>query len=57
MDVRTALVGILEGNYMDFGTKSGIVVTPAATFCAAGCSIDARATESNILVGVNYRFF
>ena len=47
----------LEGNYMDFGTKSGTVVTPAATFCATGCSIDAKATESNVLVGVNYRFF
>ena len=47
----------LEGNYMDFGTKSGTVVTPAATFCSAGCPISAKATESNVLVGVNYRFF
>jgi outer membrane immunogenic protein len=44
----------LEGNYMDFGTKSGTVVTPTA--CPTGCSIDAKATESNVLVGVNYRF-
>ena len=47
----------LEGNYMDFGTKSGTVVTPALTACSAGCSIDAKATETNVLVGVNYRFF
>ena len=47
----------LEGNYMDFGSNSGTVVTPAATFCATGCSISGKATESNVLVGVNYRFF
>ena len=46
----------LEGNYMDFGTKSGTVVTPAAP-CATGCSISGKTTESNVLVGVNYRFF
>jgi outer membrane immunogenic protein len=46
----------LEGNYMDFGSNSGTVVTPAAP-CAAGCSISGKATESNVLVGVNYRFF
>src|SRR5450631_661719 len=42
----------LEGNYMDFGTQSGTVVIPAGTF-----PINAKATESNVLVGVNYRFF
>jgi outer membrane immunogenic protein len=48
----------VEYNYMDFGSKSGTVVTPAGTFCAgAGCSWSANATESNVLVGVNYRFF
>jgi outer membrane immunogenic protein len=47
----------LEGNYMDFGSKSGTVVTPVGTFCALGCSISGKATESNVLVGVNYRFF
>jgi len=47
----------LEGNYMDFGSRSGTVVTPAATFCSAGCPISAKATESNVLVGVNYHFF
>jgi outer membrane immunogenic protein len=46
----------LEGNYMDFGTKSGTVVT-AGGFCATGCAINAKATETNVLVGVNYRFF
>lgn len=45
----------LEGNYMDFGSNSGTVVT--STVCPAGCSISAKATESNVLVGVNYRFF
>ena len=41
---------------MDFGTKSGTVVT-AGGFCALGCSISAKATEATVLVGVNYRFF
>ena len=38
----------LEGNYMDFGSNSGIV---------AGIPVTAKATESNVLVGVNYHFF
>ena len=38
----------LEGNYMDFGSASGTV---------AGIPVTAKATESNILVGVNYHFF
>jgi len=46
----------LEGNYMDFGSKSGTVVTAAGT-CALGCSFSAKATEATALVGVNYRFF
>ena len=45
----------LEGNYMDFGSNSGTVVTPG--LCAAGCSISGKATEATVLVGVNYRFF
>jgi outer membrane immunogenic protein len=45
----------LEGNYMDFGSNSGTVVTPV--LCPAGCSISGKATEANVLVGVNYRFF
>ena len=45
----------LEGNYMDFGSNSGTVVTPV--LCPAGCSISGKATEATVLVGVNYRFF
>jgi outer membrane immunogenic protein len=45
----------LEGNYMDFGTKNGTVVGVAA--CAAGCAFAAKATETTVLVGVNYRFW
>ena len=41
---------------MDFGSKSGTVVTPAG-FCAADSPISAKATESNVPVGVNYHFF
>ena len=48
MDVCAALVDVLEGNYMDFGSNSGIV---------AGIPVTAKATESNVLVGVNYHFF
>ena len=48
----------LEGNYMDFGSTSGTtVVTPVRTACATGCPISAKATESTVLVGVNYRFY
>jgi hypothetical protein len=36
--------------------SQGTVVTPAAP-CATGCPISAKATESNVLVGVIYRFF
>ena len=46
----------LEGNYMDFGSRSGTVV--GANFCVApGCGYSAKATETTVLVGVNYRFF
>ena len=45
----------LEGNYMDFGSNSGTVVTPGV--CLTGCSISGKATETTVLVGVNYRFF
>lgn len=44
----------LEGNYMDFGSESRTVF--AAPTCVAGCTINAKATEANVLVGVNYRF-
>ena len=48
----------LEGNYMDFGSRSGTVVTPGSLFaCATGCSISGKATETTVLVGVNYRFW
>jgi outer membrane immunogenic protein len=46
----------LEGNYMDFGSKSGVAVTPVGTACAAGCAFTAKANESTVLSGVNYRF-
>jgi outer membrane immunogenic protein len=46
----------LEGNYMDFGSNSGTAVTPVGA-CVAGCGISAKATESTVLVGVNYRFY
>jgi outer membrane immunogenic protein len=46
----------LEGNYMDFGSESrtGFAAAPA---CVAGCTINAKFTEANVLVGVNYRFW
>lgn len=48
----------LEGNYMDFGSQSGTAVTPLVAACAApGCGFTAKATEANVLVGVNYRFW
>ena len=47
----------LEGNYMDFGSASGNVVTPGGFCAGAGCPISVKATESNVLVGVNYHFF
>jgi outer membrane immunogenic protein len=47
----------LEGNYMDFGSKSGIVVTPVGTGCVVGCAFTAKANETTVLAGVNYRFW
>jgi outer membrane immunogenic protein len=48
----------LEGNYMDFGSNSGTVVTPVGTACAVpGCSVSTHATEATVLLGLNYRFF
>ena len=47
----------LEGNWMDFGSRSGTVVTPNLAACAGGCPWSAKATEATVLVGVNYRFF
>ena len=46
----------LEGNYMDFGSKSGVAVTPFIPACVAGCAFTAKASESTVLSGVNYRF-
>ena len=46
----------LEGNYMDFGSKSGVAITPVGTTCAVGCAFTAKASESTVLTGVNYRF-
>jgi outer membrane immunogenic protein len=46
----------LEGNYMDFGSNSGTAVTPIGA-CVAGCGISAKATETTVLIGVNYRFY
>jgi outer membrane immunogenic protein len=42
----------LEGNYMDFGSNSG-----SATVAGRVFPVSAKATESTVLVGVNYRFF
>ena len=42
----------LEGNYMDFGSNSGNVTVNAVVFPVTG-----KATETTVLVGVNYRFF
>jgi outer membrane immunogenic protein len=47
----------LEGNYMDFGSRDGTLFSGAGTVCAAGCAWSAKATEANVLVGINYRFF
>jgi outer membrane immunogenic protein len=47
----------LEGNYMDFGSRDGAAFTPVGTVCAAGCAFNAKATETTVLVSVNYRFF
>ncbi|HVO92068.1 MAG TPA: outer membrane beta-barrel protein, partial [Terriglobales bacterium] len=46
----------LEGNYMDLGSRDGTAVV-AGTVCAAGCAYSTKATETTVLVGVNYRFF
>ena len=51
----------LEGNYMDFGSNSGNVAVPG--FGPTGLPIlvsvpiSGKATETTVLVGVNYRFF
>jgi len=45
----------LEGNYMDFGSNNGTVFGVVA--CGAGCAYSTKATESTVLVGVNYRFW
>jgi hypothetical protein len=37
---------------MDFGSTSGSVTTGGVVY-----PVTAKATESNVLVGVNYRFF
>jgi outer membrane immunogenic protein len=45
----------LEGNYMDFGSNNGTVFGVVA--CGAGCAYSTKATESTVLVGVNYRLW
>jgi outer membrane immunogenic protein len=54
----------LEGNYMDFGSRDGVVTTPLTlaggpTACSGvgGCAFSAKATAATVLVGVNYRFW
>jgi outer membrane immunogenic protein len=47
----------LEGNWMDFGGRDGIIVTGGGTVCAVGCAFSTKATEATVLVGVNYRFW
>jgi outer membrane immunogenic protein len=42
----------LEGNYMDFGSTNGSVITGGVVY-----PVSAKATETTVLVGVNYRFF
>jgi outer membrane immunogenic protein len=44
----------LEGNYMDFGSQSGSVTAGAP---AVVYPITAKATETTVLVGINYRFY
>ena len=47
----------LEGNYMDFGSTSG---SASVTVVGAGTTVypvTVKATESDVLVGVNYHFF
>jgi outer membrane immunogenic protein len=46
----------LEGNYMDFGSRDG-TATFGAGACATGCPWSTKATETTVLVGVNYRFW
>ena len=41
----------LEYNYMDFGSQSGSVTAGGVVY-----PVSAKATESTVLVGVNYRF-
>jgi hypothetical protein len=41
---------------MDLGSRSGTII--GTNFCVApGCGFNAKATETTVLVGVNYRFF
>ena len=47
----------IEGNYYDFGSRDRVVVTPAATACAAGCLFSGNTTAVSVLAGVNYRFW
>ena len=47
----------LEGNWMDLGSRSGTAFAPAPSVCVTGCGFSAKATETTVLVGVNYRFF
>jgi len=42
----------LEANYMDLGSRSGIINSPVCP----GCAFNTKATEITLLVGANYRF-
>ncbi len=44
----------LEANYMDFGSRNASL-DPVTTGCVV-CTVNAKATETTVLVGVNYRF-
>ena len=49
----------LEGNYMDFGSTSGNVTAPGVGILPVVVSVPVtvKATEADVLVGVNYHFF
>ncbi len=45
----------LEGNYMDFGGNNGTALFSVCPI--GGCAFSTKATETTVLVGVNYRFW
>jgi outer membrane immunogenic protein len=54
VDIPTALVDVSRRQL--HGPWHGITNGFTAPVCVAGCTINAKATEANVLVGVNYRF-